>query len=663
MASHRTQQKFDAQSVKGIEERFPQIVGWMVEFLTFQKLHNILTTNRGKDKINIGLIRGPDHVNVDGGFIIDPPLDFPYDDLTSALRWAEKRAEHPGLESLQIYRFDAKMGTGSPKPGQWAPFFMVTVPQFPSYLCIVPIRCWVNLHNVNRRRIRAGLNHLGSSLRTNQEIVFGDLLAPFAVHESELYNALTRIVHASRNKTTYINPTNEVEFHGWCIPKPDTTTHNLLEVRERSQHTSRVAINRLLEFVEKASNMSIAFNPVGPLVCDMFLIDHLENKCYNVEHKHLVRKRRGDMEFDPEWNNAKLNWHFLFHQCGDELTIYTRLDENNYDSNVANSHTINMAAPGSDLQFINTIRANGSVAKSRLREKWRDAANYDATIATNSMYGEDAGGSDDSIASYHAHQMEVAQTGLLFRDKINEQCCKLRYHACILLHNHPCANAVIVEHVWLPDEEEMYRTSGILPVSLVINTGTKRCIAVRFLPHRAPAESILADEMSMSRLFEPAMNTSWDVPACTTQDFVYVATTGHIPVLGQISSACLDTAILLPSTETTILPDSRACEKCDGRHLPREWTYVQPRVLGSDVQRSQQWSLLDYPFLKDSAEPLNKVYNFDDGSVHQYFCETFTQNDRRLITTLRGPKGLLQRQWNHGDLRLAHDLSLHPTYQ
>jgi hypothetical protein len=58
MASHHTQQKFDAQSVKGIEERFPQIVGWMVEFLTFQKLHNILTTNRGKDKINIGLIRG-----------------------------------------------------------------------------------------------------------------------------------------------------------------------------------------------------------------------------------------------------------------------------------------------------------------------------------------------------------------------------------------------------------------------------------------------------------------------------------------------------------------------------------------------------------------------------------------------------------------------------
>jgi len=215
MSSHR-KQRVDAESVKDIKGRLPLIAGWMVEFLTFRKLHGILTTNLGKNGVNVGLIRGsctflhpfiignafeqftdelylgPDHATVDGGFIVNPPHDFPYEDLTSALRWAEKWSKHPKPEPLQIYRFDAKMGIVNPKPGQWAPFFIVTVPEFPKYLCIVPLRCWFNLNMVIHRRMRTGV----PSLRTNQEIVFDDLLAPFAVHEDQVYNALTLIFHA-----------------------------------------------------------------------------------------------------------------------------------------------------------------------------------------------------------------------------------------------------------------------------------------------------------------------------------------------------------------------------------------------------------------------------------------------------------------------------------
>jgi len=604
---------------------------------------------------------GPDHATVDGGIIVDPPDDFPHGDLTAASTWAEKRRVNHETERIRIYRFDVKMGIGSLKSGQWAPFFLTTLPEFPEFVCIVPIRCWHNLYHVDKRRLRAGFDHLGSPLRTNQELVFSDLLAPFAVHQDDLYDAFIRIVQASEDKTVYINPTNGVELHGWCLPSPDTTTHNVLEVREKTQDTSRLAIVRLLDFIDGIPGISVALNPISPLVCDMFLIDEIENTSYNLEHKHAVRQRREELEFEPEWSDIKYNWHFLFHQCEDELIIHTRGDGSDPDSTVPGPRTINMADQNGNNEFTEIIRAHGPMARSRLLQKWKTTSDYDASVETTGTKGEEAESAEVSNANLRSHHMQVAYTGLLFRDKINEQCCKLGLHACILLYNNPCADAIIVEHIWQPGEIELYRSSGLVPVSLAMKSIKKRCIAIRFLPHRVPAESISTDSMPIPRLFEPAINSSWEVPVCTAQDFVYVATTGHIPTLNQVS--CLDTVILLPSTATDILPTSRTCKECEERPLPREWTYFQPRVVGLNVERKNQWSLLECPFLKHDSEPLNRLYTVDNGSVHEYFCKAFTQDESRLITTLHGPSGILQRQWNHGDVRLVHDLFNHPTYQ
>jgi len=58
MTSFEGRDGIGTQTTRSIAERLPHIAGWMVEFVTFERLHSILQANFGRSEIRIGLIRG-----------------------------------------------------------------------------------------------------------------------------------------------------------------------------------------------------------------------------------------------------------------------------------------------------------------------------------------------------------------------------------------------------------------------------------------------------------------------------------------------------------------------------------------------------------------------------------------------------------------------------
>lgn len=601
-------------------------------------------------------ILGPEYATVDGGLIVDPPDDFPFEDPNAALEWLRKQEGHPLSTPLEIHRLDAKFGSSPPKAGQWVPFYIVTVPEFPRLISIVPMRSWRGIYRTMRRSAEEAMTQGRSQLPSNDDLVFNDLLAPYAVHENDLYEGLTCIVNASRQKLVYVNPSNAVEYHGWTVPEPDKTAHGVLSMTYEGHDSSVQAIERLRKFMENVPGMQIVSNPIRPLVCDMFLYDEGEDVSYNVEHKSLAEVSN-DKPLKPKhtYFDPKFNWHFLLVQQGENLAIHTR---SGHGSAKKNPHLISMVTEESGKQFARIIKANGPEAKTKLREKWKQVALYDASTDLEPGAKDDEG--DRKAPVFHRSTIEVAHMGFVFRAQINEQCYTLRRHACILLHNHPTADAVMIEHDWASKDQELYKSSGLLPVSLVGSaTGTKRCILLKFVPHHRP-EGV----RSTSELFELAANTGWTYPVCTAQDFVFVAMTGGFAMPDQLP--CLDNVVLLPSSLTTILPEPRHCTTCEDRSKPRQWNWVRTTIGNAELSRSSKGKSFSFPaspYMKSEAEPLNKVYNLNDGSVHDFFHAVFSENNTRLTTAIHGSSGLLQRQWNHGDMKLIHDNKAHTTYR
>jgi hypothetical protein len=595
---------------------------------------------------------GPDHATTDGALIIDPPVDFPFESLTSAWDWALDHRKDTTAQKLNVIRFDVKLGISMPKPRQWAPFFIIIVPEFPQSICIVPIRSYINFSTViaSRGRVAASLSAI-SPLRIDHELVYNNVLAPFCVHKDDIYDALVSIADASINNDTYINPSNGVTFSGWDIPPPEPTLVNTFKVHETHQANARDAVEKFQQFVRTVPGMHLAMNPVMPLICDMILVDEDESVSYHIEHKSYAPEYNTKALLErpvDSWMNEKQNWHFLFCQSGDDLVIYTRSGQRDSDSAVTKPLSINMTASDSITTFADTIRNHGRAARLRLSTKWKSIDTYDDTVAPD----------DDHHRSTSATPSSHNIVSRMFREKINSQCCQLRQYICVPLNNHPCADAVMIEHIWTDEDVELYESSGLVPVSLATTPADpQRGILIKLVPHILPPKTT-----STSNLFEPAWGAGFDVPTCTAHDFIYVAMSGGITTTDRPHNP--DTICLLPSVLTDILGD-RVCQKCQNPPDPREWTETKISIRNEDLgMQASRFSLAQYPCLDSDAKPLERVYSFQNGSVHAYFNRMFEQSNNRIVTTVQGSRGILQTQWNHGDKRVRqHSYKTHPTHQ
>ncbi|OAL49345.1 hypothetical protein IQ07DRAFT_653625 [Pyrenochaeta sp. DS3sAY3a] len=649
--------------MSALSDRLPSIAGWLCEYNTFRMLAKACNDNSRKGNRKIGVIRGPSHAATDGALIIDPPPDFPFDDPIAAWGWARNFRDLNRTFPLQSLRFDVKLGLSAAKPKQWAPFFVVIVPEFPDFVCIIPIRSYHNLFNVHRR---AYCHYNSSRLRDissrQQQIIFPDILSPFAIHRDDIYEAIISLVDAALDGSCYVNPTNKVHFHGWIVPDVERTMQEFFRVNQREQEQSRQAIEILANFVEKIPEMRIALNPVDPLVCDLLLIDDKEGATYHVEHKYLtpgVRSSENLHEIPASCVNTTFNWHFLFNQSGNKVAIHTRQDNTTAKTGHEEPHIIDMSKPSCSSEFAEIIRSNGPIAKERLRSKWKRVDTYDDTIQedTNISISKRAGkATAESDLTRGKPGTEIQLFSLAFLHKFNAICYAKRRHACITLNNHPNGHAAVVEYTWSDEDLRTYEACGLLPVSLVNQTATAtRCIFIRFMPHRQPTKC-----SSTSQIFEPAMQYTFDIPICSAEEFIYVANSGGLQFPGQ--ELMLDKVVLLPSSRTIILDDGGMCTICENTEKPRKWTTIQARINAKELGGSRQsFSLSQHPILRAGENPLSDFHSLEDGGVYEYFDQLFSQKNAQQIVPMYGSKGLLQRQWNHGDIREQFELGDHPS--
>ncbi|KAH3938800.1 hypothetical protein HBH70_220780 [Parastagonospora nodorum] len=652
----------DLVNPKHIQDRLPSLMGWFSECNTFSVLEEACHVGRLTHERKIYVLRGHSHSVVDGGFIIDPPSDFPSQDPSRAWKWLEQHRNSATIP-VRIYRFDAKLNLTSWKSMQWAPFYLVTVADFPEYLCLVPSTAYMNLYAVHRRStFRTQLNRLGSD--SDQHVmVFDNLLALYAVHRDHIYQALVNVVDASSMKTSYVNPTNKVEFCGWNVPQPDITVGPLLRIHEKSQIVSRDSIHRLSGLLETSAgiDLELLMNPLDPLICDFTIWDKQNDVFYLIEHK--TRVKTGDKQKD--WWDPRHNWHYMLYQQGDDLTIYTRQGERQQDADATPPYTIDISARDAAQRFAVHIRKNGAIARSRLSNKWNKKTGLHESSTSD---GEDESESPLDLLKTKSNVLgtqkhtDIRLFASIFASRFNDQCWKLSEHGCILLDNHPSADAAILEHAWTPNEQVEYKKNGTLPVSLVSPSATRQqCVLLRFIPHiehaRAP---------STSRLFELSMQTSFAIPACSSQHLMFVASSGGIgtPSDGDFD---MDKLVLLSSVDTTMLDGSGTCVPCEDRYQQKRTTFVDQTIGLMDLRAilkdqtakgTRPVSLTQAPFLKADIQPALKLFSFREGEVHQYFCDLFIDGKSELIDDVYGLHGLLQRQWNHGDSRKIQRLSV-----
>ena len=515
------------------------------------------------------------------------------------------------------------------------------MPAIPHFLCIVPLRSYQGLSWVQTRLNRTKESSQASG--TWRANVSYALLAPFAVHEDDVYEAILRINTAAETKSWYTNPTNHIVFSGWHVPAPDTTVDGIFQFSRNNSdtRTSRETIQRLANFLERCpeTQMSVIPNPTEPLVADFILQDHKEGVEYLIEHKTYGPTSGKSLSWcAAEELEPIYNWHFRINQLEDDLMIHTRLKA---DEDQATHSTpparINLTSTDAPEKFAKTIREYGKIAKIRIRDKWKNTTLYDDNVPDKSV-PNDVIENDISEDTANTDLREFADA---FSTKLNNQCWKLGQHVCIPLSDHPTADAVFIEHKWRGEDRRNFECSGILPVSLFQKSPSgPRCILLKLLPHNVSAQS---RDVPTSTLLELANSSRVIIPACGAQDFLYVASTGGIPE--RSDALCIDRVVLLRSDHTAMIDESHSCGTCDTGNNERGWSYKTQWLVGNELGRDTG-PLIAKPFLNSTACPDLSIFSLPGGEVHEFLCTLFEKGE--FVVDLNGPTGLLQTQWNHG---------------
>jgi hypothetical protein len=561
---------------------------------------------------------------------------------------------------MQIVTLDVKLTIHNRVARQIAPIFVVAPPEHTEILCILPINSYTALNanwrmeNVDSHNLVQNESNKAHRMRPREPLLVSSLLAPFAVHQRHLFEALLRIKYAFKGQSPYINPSNGVCLRGWKPPMLDSSPQKLMMVSGERQRQSAGAVQQLAQVLRARPDchMDLLFNLVHPLGCDLVLRDKASSIAYLIEHKMTTPKKRRSstitLKPPSDWMDVKHNWHFLFHQQNHWLAIHTRRGDEHGDTTPA--IRVDLDDPLAASIIASGVRSHGSLAKQRLQTKWQTLDVYE-----DSLQGEESKSTEPTTTeqktvarqqSVYPYRGAKEQLRVTFCGAMNDQCYKLGKHVCIILEGNACGDAVMIRHDWTQLDAARYSASRTLPISLVdgVQSGSSNVLVLRFLPHSWPPR------VPPSQIFEPARTRTIEIPLCMGQPFLYVAATGSFPSAGR--KPYIDRLILLPSEHTDWSSNLGECSICDNETRVRDWKPIIQAFGEGQGKGEPGSSLVQAPFLNKHAEPLGQVYDFADGSVHDYLDRLLSDQNSPYVTSIYGPKGLLQRQWNHGAPRL-----------
>jgi hypothetical protein len=598
---------------------------------------------------------GPDYTRLDGGFVSDPPHHFPFEDALSAWSWLHIQ---DNIQEHHVLPFDVKTSIYYKMLGQVVSILLVVHPQYPDYLCIMPSQSYKSLRAVQER-----LNDSACGVRNFEKalleyVSYPPVLALFAVHRDLVPTAIDNLLNCMLNQVPYLNPSNLNEFHGWSIFE-DHGAQQLLETKEHHHSRSVSAVQTFRQFLNTKlqGRFEVIHNPFQPLICDFILRDVMSGDFFFIEHKSSQDQYRN---IKPEYGDPKYNWHFLFFQVQDDLYIYHRGSRTEAPlKTIKSKHYshVNFQSPNAGIEFASAIESKGREAKNEMRKKWRDFKIYDDSINEKQPGDVDLLGflsKETSRADPDRRQPphgSIAQCfTMLFCNAFNVQCWQLGRLVCLALVGNPCGDAVIVNHVWTSEERDMFEADRKLPISLVSSNGepSPPCVVVRFLPHH------MLSRVNSAQAFEPGRRLVAEIPACVSQSFVYIASTGGVPS-PNTEFQLPNSFVLLPSGSTNWVELGENCGSCDEQNGQRQWKYLQRY---SNLGNAHVGcSMIDAPYLNRDINALEHIYNFKDGSVHDYFVDLLLDYDSDYITRIFGPSGILQKQWNHGAKMVKDEIS------
>lgn len=616
----------------------------------------------------------PDYAHADGGMIIDPPPGFPHHDLSEAWDWTRKNQDR---NDVQVIPFDVKSGLLGSTVARH-PLYLVVLPRYPDYVCIMRANSFITLQAVDR--VQTKIDDTSDPVRmwhrTEARTLdsFPEFLAPFAVHKDCLYTALQHIAKCSLGDEQYTNPSNSVTFHGWTVPKPRNTLHEMLRTTQENHAKSQHAICILQDVLgdKTVTHFDLLLNMLQPLVSDLILRDETTFSAYLIQHK------LDNASFPKkEWFDQTTNWHFLFAQSEELLSIFPRTDSPDAAHDI-DSLTVQLFDSNAAQDICQYVRAHGERVKTALRKKW-------ALQLPNSMiYSE--GNDNTGKLEEQSTDLQPEKTGRtgawatsqelchVLCDALNEQCYKLEKHVCVQLRGSPCADMLVVEHDWTASDIEAYRACRSLPAVLLgkPQINSTRAIPIRLISHYCQPGIPTAE------LLEPGREPSWGAPVCSQQPFLLVAGTGTVRPL-KSRQPLPDQLVLLESGVTNwfVQPsnvfvkeddDERsdaeaeedvaegpnaeseelARDACDNKDTPRKWTHLAYRVKD---RNGKSTSLLQAAFLQDDATPLTNLYNVQDGAFLNYIDAYFREPTSDYVCSVEGTDGLLQRAWMHGARR------------
>jgi hypothetical protein len=576
-------------------------------------------------------------------------------DPSTVWSWVNK---HKKEKNMQIVPIDIKLSVNHRSAHQDAPIFIVAPPENTGILCILPADSYTSLF-ANWKLEKTddhGTIELGSNkvhrMRPREPLHVSSLLAPFAVQQRHLYEALLRLEDLFISRSPYVNPSNSVSLRGWTPPKPESSLEKLMMVSGTRQRQSAEVIQSFVEVLNAWPDcqMELLFNLVQPLGCDLILRDKASSIAYLIEHKVTTAKQGKygvTLKPVPAWMDFKHNWHFLLHQQDHWLVIHTREGHKNEDTTPA--IRIDLKSNKAASVIASTIRSHGPLAKERLQTKWRALDVYEDSLpgeernsTENNKTGQKISTLEQSVYTFKGAKERFR---IHFCEAMNDYCYKLGRHAIIILEGHACGDAAMIRYEWTEYDKARYAMSRTLPVSLVDGEQRKSLdvLVLRFLPHSWPPR------VSRSEMFEPTRTRTIEIPVCMGQPFIYVAATGSSPSPNR--QPHIDKLILLPSEYTDWLGETPGCSICDDDTRMREWKPIIQTVGEGQGAGQPGSSIVQAPFLNKAAEPLCQVYDFEDGSVHAHLEKLLSKKGSNYVTSLHGPKGLLQRQWNHGGPR------------
>ncbi|KAJ4345660.1 uncharacterized protein N0V89_011795 [Didymosphaeria variabile] len=532
--------------------------------------------------------------------------------------------------------FDVKSGNG---PVRYDSIYVVGWPQDPRHIHIVPGQVWFDI----TKTWPAGWEWTLWQCAVELEDVPAAVVSLIAASKStqDALSDLSSSAGVVRPRKWYRNPSNNVEFDGWCVPPPLDITRQFTHInKDTTIRISERSIQRLWDHLDKDASLDLYDNPFKPMIADFVLTfkDPQTDAQRHVFVEHKASFRVGKKKPLEPFLDAKYNWHVLISQ----------------EVNRQNEHVYRLVFAGGQVpqRYLEEPRHMHATMKDRWGTAHRDDPN-DEMVVERIADGEPdqlqlgsldmpnlaaRGDDDDDDPSDEEGEEEPGSQGanrqwrvrngrveIYARNVFNDQSWYMGQNMMVPAFS-GCSHgtSVLVEQAWTEQERAAYAISRTLPRPAL----DSKQIPITFGRR-------LYETPTGERQYLKASVRKYDGCSKIRTLYVLYDSVGSVDSLEEMQ----------PTLHCTGPAGGGRCSQCDEEH-----EHVQ-HVRGSTSHRFPA-GYETHRGVVDRVGKFRGTFGLKDGRLWQRCAELFSEEETYEAYTFGE---LLQSTWKHG-LRSPKDL-------